>query len=167
MRRFEYVEGSSGYVESVAAAGASIGKTADKPKADKAKAEPAAETVATPATSPASPNPSAPQAATAQTAAPQSAPLAASNAASVASAAIAPVAASDTPPWLNDGDPLDIGPDLIKVALATRRHPKPIADTDPLKLWLAAREILLAGNRIELSKTDPAWQAALAEAGER
>ncbi|QWF18231.1 DUF4132 domain-containing protein [Lysobacter capsici] len=156
-----------GYVESVAAAGASIGKTADKPKADKAKAEPAAETVATPATSPASPDPSAPQAATAQTAAPQSAPLAASNAASVASVAIAPVAASDTPPWLNDGEPLDIGPDLIKVALATRRHPKPIADTDPLKLWLAAREILLAGNRIELSKTDPAWQAALAEAGER
>ncbi|KWS04320.1 Molybdate metabolism regulator [Lysobacter capsici AZ78] len=162
-----------GYVEAVAAAGASIGKTADKPKADKPKPEPAAETVAAPATSPASPGAAAPHAAAAQVAAPQPAPVAAPNVAAVATnrvadaAAASVAAASDTPPWLTDGAPLDIGPDLIKLALATRRHPKPIADTDPLKLWLAAREILLAGNRIELSKTDPAWQEALAEAGER
>ncbi|MFQ6312088.1 WGR domain-containing protein [Lysobacter capsici] len=159
-----------GYVEAVAAAGASIGKTADKPKVDKPKPEAATETVAT---SPASPGAAAPHAAAAQVAAPQPAPVAAPNVAAVATnrvadaAAASVAAASDTPPWLTDGAPLDIGPDLIKLALATRRHPKPIADTDPLKLWLAAREILLAGNRIELSKTDPAWQEALAEAGER
>ncbi len=73
----------------------------------------------------------------------------------------------DAPPWLAQGTPLRLMPEMMCHALPSRRFPQPVRQKDAQRLWLTLREKLEKKVHLDIEGSDAELRQAVEETAQR